>query len=121
MTKRELKLKFENFKEIIEGLQKAEKRMENTQGIIEPEFFEPFTATISLLLNEMYGEFVTSYVINEWLMGNHNPMLLKQDDGSQLSMPVNTVRDLWHAAEKLKDPGAVIKREKVTLKDIGIS
>lgn len=114
-------MKFENFKEIIKGLQASEKCMEDTQDVIRPEFFEPFTTTISALLNEIYGEFVTSYVINEWLMGNHSPVLLKQDDGSQISIPVISIRDLWHAAEKLKEPGKTMQKEKITLEDIGVS
>lgn len=111
-------MKFKTFKTIIEGLQDAHEIMDNMYEYIRPEIFEKHNRVISELLTVIYGEYVVSYILDEWLSGNTSPIRLTQDDGTVIETPVKTVHDLWKAMEALKEPEKFMEKQSINFGDM---
>lgn len=106
-------MKFESFKQVIKDLKESHEVASMLYDFIRPEVFESHNRLIVNLLDEIYGEYITSYILYEWLSGNKSPVVYTGNDGVQVTYPVETVYDLWKVMERLKEPG--VKMEKAEI------
>lgn len=104
-------MKYKQFAKVIKYLKESSKLLEDTYNIIRPEVFEKHNQLITLLLEEIYGEFVVCFIIDEWLRGNKSPIVFNSDDGTRIEKSINTLQDLWKISEELKEPGKELKKE----------
>lgn len=93
---------FKDFKEIITLLQDCDKVMSESYNVVRPELFEKHNTLISVLLTQVYGKESVDFILNEWLCGNKSPVILTQDDGTKVSIPVKSLSDLWKAMEQFR-------------------
>lgn len=106
-------MKFESFKQVIKDLKESHEVASMLYDFIRPEVFESHNRLIVNLLDEIYGEYITSYILYEWLSGNKSPVVYTGNDGVQVTYPVETVYDLWKVMERLKEPGVKMEKAKI--------
>lgn len=106
-------MKFESFKQVIKDLKESHEVASMLYDFIRPEVFESHNRLIVNLLDEIYGEYITSYILYEWLSGNKSPVVYTGNDGVQVTYPVKTVYDLWKVMERLKEPGVKMKKAEI--------
>lgn len=93
-------MNYDKFETIVHCLQKTVEYTNRANRFVRPEIFDTHNRLIALLLESIYDADAVAYVLFEWMNGNTSPLSMKQEDGSELILPLETLHDVWVAMEK---------------------
>lgn len=90
---------YKDFKNIVDLLKRAVRVQDRCKDILQPNLFDEHNQLITELLLQLYNKYAVTYVLNEWLCGNKNPIIFTDNEGNTIETPMNTVHELWNAME----------------------
>lgn len=92
-------MKYNKFCEVVRLLKECKEVMDGTKNIINPDVFVCHNELITMLLKECYNFAALTMIMDKWLFGDKSPVIFIDNDGNEITIPINSTLDLWNAME----------------------